>query len=189
MSRTPLLPALAAVMLALPVFGGTARAGEFTLESPDLAPGATVKAQQVFKGFGCSGGNVSPALLWKHPPAGTRSFAVTLCDPDAPTGSGWWHWLVVNLPASTSGLPAGAGDAKGALLPSRAVQGRTDFGTPGYGGPCPPVGDKPHRYVFTVYALKVDKLDLPADAGGAMIGYQLNANALGKATLTGYYGR
>ncbi len=175
------LSVLAAVLAA------PALAGGFTLESPDLAPGATLKAQQVYRGYGCSGGNLSPALAWKHPPAGTRSFAVTLFDPDAPTGSGWWHWLVFNLPASVSGLPTGAGSGKG--LPSPALQSRTDFGAPGYGGPCPPAGDKPHRYVFTVYALTVDRLDLPADASGAMVGYQLNANALGKATLTGYYGR
>lgn len=174
-------------LFALAAIAAPVLAGGFTLESPDLAPGATLKTRQVYQGYGCNGGNLSPALTWKHPPAGTRSFAVTLFDPDAPTGSGWWHWLVFNLPASVSGLPAGAGAGQG--LPSPAVQSRTDFGTPGYGGPCPPVGDKPHRYVFTVYALKVDRLDLPADAGGAMVGYQLNANALGKATLTGYYGR
>ena len=143
----------------------------------------------VLNGFGCTGGNRSPALAWKDAPAGTRSFAVTIYDPDAPTGSGWWHWGVFNLPASTSGLPAGAGDPAKPNLPAGAVQNRTDFGTSGYGGPCPPQGDKPHRYIVTVHALKVESLPLGADAGGAMLGFYLGANALAKASLTFTFGR
>src|SRR5262245_41892497 len=96
----------------------------------------------------------------KSGPITKESFAVTLYDPDAPTGSGWWHWVVYNIPGSTTSLPAGAGDPSSGLLPAGAAQGNTDFGTPGYGGPCPPQGDKPHRYIVTVFALDTDKLDL-----------------------------
>src|SRR3954465_14424129 len=116
--------------------------------------------------MGAGGQNVSPQLSWSGAPAGTKSFALTLYDPDAPTGSGWWHWVVYDIPATATELPQGAGSGK-APLPAGTVQGKTDFGAAGYGGAGPPPGDKPHRYVFTVYALKVDKLDLPADASPA----------------------
>ncbi len=162
-------------------------ADDFTISSRDLEPGGALKGAQVYKGFGCDGGNVSPELSWKNAPAGTKSFAVTVYDPDAPTGSGWWHWVIFNIPANVTHLPAGAGDA--AKAPAGSVQSRTDFGTAGYGGACPPKGDKPHRYVFTVYALKAEKLDLPATASGAMVGFNLNANALARATVTALYGR
>src|SRR5437762_12712379 len=128
-------------------------ASAFSLESAEVKPGATIVAAQLYKGFGCDAGNVSPALAWKNPPAGTKSFAVTVYDPDAPTGSGWWHWLVFNIPPTAMALPAGASAARG--LPAGTVEGVTDFGKPGYGGACPPKGDKPHRYFFTVYALNV----------------------------------
>ncbi|HYG85197.1 MAG TPA: YbhB/YbcL family Raf kinase inhibitor-like protein [Azospirillum sp.] len=176
--------ALAAFALA-----GTASASAFELASADLKPDAAIPNKHVFNGFGCKGDNLSPALAWKGAPAGTRSYAVTVYDPDAPTGSGWWHWVVFNLPASATGLPAGAGSPATAALPAPAVQSRTDFGAPGYGGPCPPPGDKQHRYVFTVYALKVDSLPLGPDASGAMVGFNLNANTLAKASLTATYGR
>lgn len=179
-----IITALAAFALS-----GAASAAAFDLASPDVAPNATISDRQVFNGFGCTGGNMSPALAWKGAPAGTRSFAMTVYDPDAPTGSGWWHWVVFNLPASTTSLPAGAGDPAKLALPAGAVQSRTDFGGPGYGGPCPPQGDKPHHYVFTVYAMKVDKLPLQPDASGAMVGFFLGANALGKASFTATYGR
>jgi Raf kinase inhibitor-like YbhB/YbcL family protein len=167
-------------------------AEKFTLKSSDIAPNAKIAEKHVYKGFGCEGGNVSPELEWKGAPTGTKSFAVTVYDPDAPTGSGWWHWVVFNIPATVTKLEQGAGDASGAKLPSGAVQSRTDFGGPGYGGPCPPKGPslkKPHHYIFTVHALKVDKLDLGPDASGALVGFMLNANALGKASVTGLYGR
>lgn len=158
-----------------------------TLNSPELAGKARIPDAHVFGGFGCSGANRSPSLSWSAVPAGTKSIAVTMYDPDAPTGSGWWHWVVYNLPASTTGLAAGVGSGVG--LPAGAVQGRTDFGTTGYGGPCPPVGDKPHRYVFTVFVLKAEKLELPADATAAMVGFNLNANAIARAQFTAFYGR
>lgn len=183
-----IVPRLSLALLTLVALAPLA-AGAFSLESAEIKPNARIADAQVFNGFGCSGGNVSPSLAWKNPPAGTKSFAITVYDPDAPTGSGWWHWVVYNLPASTASLPAGAGDKGGAKLPAGAMQGKTDFGAPGWGGPCPPQGDKPHRYIFTVHALKVEKLDVPADGTAALVGFMINANRLGKATFTGMYGR
>ena len=144
-------------------------------------------ADQVFKGFGCEGANQSPLLVWKNAPAGAKSFAVTVYDPDAPTGSGWWHWLAYNIPATVTQLPAGAGVVGGAGLPPGTAQGRNDFGAASFGGACPPKGSEPHRYVFTVHALKVDKMDLPADASAALIGYMIGANRIDKASLTATY--
>ena len=176
-----------ALLLAASSFA--AQAGGFTLASPTIKPGSTLTQEQVFSGFGCTGKNVSPALKWSGAPEGTKSYAVTVYDPDAPTGSGWWHWVVYNLPAGVTELGAGAGDASGANLPKGAAQGRTDFGSAAFGGACPPVGDKPHRYIFTVHALKVDKIEPPADATAALIGFLINANRLGKASFTAKYGR
>jgi Raf kinase inhibitor-like YbhB/YbcL family protein len=158
------------------------------LASTDISAGGTIAESQVFNGFGCTGGNVSPALTWSNPPAGTKSFALLMHDPDAPTGSGWWHWVVYNIPATLSSLPAGAGDPLKSLLPAAAVQGRTDFGTPGYGGPCPPPG-KPHHYYLRLYALKVAKLDVPPDATAAFIGFMVRKNSQATAELMGLYGR
>ena len=177
---------LAAALLGA---AGLASAADFTLTSASIQPGGTLGEAHVFNGFGCSGKNISPALIWSGAPAGTKSFAVTVYDPDAPTGSGWWHWVVINLPADTAGLAEGAGAADGKALPAGARHGRTDFGAPGFGGACPPQGDKPHRYNFPVYALKTDKIDVPADATAALVGYMINANKLGSATLTANYGR
>lgn len=158
----------------------------FRLWSKDLEEGGRLPETQMFNGMGYTGGNVSPHLAWEGAPAGTKSFVVTLYDPDAPTGSGWWHWIVINLPAETKELAAGSGnDAK---LPSPAVQTRTDFGTPGYGGAAPPPG-RSHRYIFTVHALKVEQIDLDAQASGAMVGFMVFMNSLGKATLTVTYGK
>lgn len=165
-------------------------AAAFELGSADIKPGAAIDNKHVFNGFGCTGENVSPALAWKNPPQGTRSFALLVHDPDAPTGgAGWWHWVVLNLPVVATSLPQGAGSADGAKLPKGAVQVTTDFGAPGWGGPCPPAGDKPHRYIFTLHALKVDQLDLPQGATASLAGFLVNANSIGKATFTGVYGR
>jgi hypothetical protein len=168
--------------------GGMTHALTFTLTSADIATGGKIAAAQVFNGFGCSGGNISPALSWRGAPAGTKSFALLMHDPDAPTGSGWWHWIVYNIPASQNSLPAGAGDPNKSLLPAGALQGRTDFGTPGYGGPCPPPGT-PHYYPLRLYALKVERLDVPADATAAYIGFNVRAQALAETELMGVYGR
>ena len=159
----------------------------FDLSSPDITAGSTLSQAQVYRGFGCNGENLSPALHWKDPPAGARSFAVTVYDPDAPTGSGWWHWIVYDIPATTTSLPGGAVVKKS--LPTGVMQGRNDFSERNFGGACPPAGDKPHHYLFTVYALKVEKLGVAEDASAALIGFMLNANSLGKAQFTATYAR
>lgn len=174
------------VLAALALSAPASAAGKFTLTSPDIK-GGKLGEEQVFNGFGCSGGNVSPALVWRDAPKDAKSFVLTVYDPDAPTGSGWWHWVVYDIPAGTTELPKGAGSG-GGQLPAGAKQGRTDYGAPGFGGACPPPG-KPHRYVFTVYALKVDKLEVPEDASPALIGFNTRANALASATFTATYGR
>jgi Raf kinase inhibitor-like YbhB/YbcL family protein len=180
-----------ALMTAV-VLGGLASAGAasaLTLTSPEVKPNAKIADEQVFNGFGCSGQNISPALNWSGAPKGTKSFAITVYDPDAPTGSGFWHWVVANIPADATSLAKGAGDAKGSGMPAGALQIRTDFGAPGYGGPCPPKGDKPHHYHFTVFAVDVEKLDVDENATAAVVGFNLHFHTLGKATLTGMYGR
>ncbi|KAA3654833.1 MAG: YbhB/YbcL family Raf kinase inhibitor-like protein [Calditrichaeota bacterium] len=182
-----MLKKILGIMFVFAVVTSIAYAGEFKLTSSSIDKVLTEK--QVYNGFGCSGKNISPALQWRGAPKGTMSYAVTVYDPDAPTGSGWWHWLVYNIPANVTELPEGAGDVSGKMLPEGAVHGRTDFGTKAFGGACPPEGHKPHRYIFTVFALKVGKIDLPADATAALIGYMLNANALEKASFTATYGR
>ena len=161
-------------------------AGAMSLTSSEIKAGGKIGDEQVFNRFGCSGQNVSPSVSWSGAPKGTKSFAVSMYDPDAPTGSGWWHWWVVNIPADVTSLPKGAGGGTG--LPAGAMQGKTDFGANAYGGPCPPPG-KPHRYIITVFALGVDKLDVDQNASPAAIGFNANAHVLAKATLTGLYGR
>jgi Raf kinase inhibitor-like YbhB/YbcL family protein len=158
------------------------------LHSPDIKADGTVPMAHVYRGGGCEGGNASPALEWTQPPPGTRGYAVTCYDPDAPTGSGWWHWQIFDIPPTATGLARGAGNPEGAR-PATAVQSRNDYGEVGYGGPCPPPGDKPHRYVFTVYALKLGKLGVPHDASCAMVGFMLNANRIDSASFTATYGR
>lgn len=178
---------VAAAMLL--VVSGTAHAQKhFKVSAPDLESKGRVTAAHVFNGMGCNGQNISPTLNWSNAPAGTKSFAVTAYDPDAPTGSGWWHWVIYNIPATATGLSAGAGN-NSRNAPRGSQEGMTDFGSKGYGGPCPPPGDKPHHYHFTVFALKVDKLDVPGNATSAMIGYNLNANKLATARVTALYAR
>ena len=159
----------------------------FTLSSKDIGGAATKKEE--FNGFGCSGQNVSPQLSWNKAPAGTKSFAITIYDKDAPTGSGFWHWVVFDLPVTTTELKSNAGNIAANLLPIGAIQGKTDYGVPGYGGPCPPPGHGFHQYVITVYALKADKLGLDANASAAVVGYYLNQYVIGKASLVMYYQR
>lgn len=177
------------VLLAAAVLSAAASTRDFKLTSTDVAAGKMIPNQFTFNAMGCTGQNMSPELQWTDAPAGTKSFAVTVYDPDAPTGSGWWHWVVYNIPPTTMSLPSGAGDASKGLLPAGAVQGNTDFGAPGYGGPCPPPGSKVHHYQFTVFALKVDKLDVPAGATAAYVGFSVRANMLAKAELTALYKR
>lgn len=178
-----------AICLSTAAFAAAAAAAPFTLTSTDFKAGAPLADKNSFNSFGCTGDNLSPELDWANPPAGTKSFALMVHDPDAPTGSGWWHWVVYNIPADARSLPAGAGKADGSALPKGAVQGNTDFGSPGYGGPCPPPGSGNHHYNFTLFALKVAKLDVPANATAALVGFNVGANSLGKAKLTGTYSR
>ena len=167
----------------------TSAAQTFHVSSTDIPQSHQLTEKQVFKGFGCSGGNISPQLAWQNPPTGTKSFAVTVYDPDAPTGSGWWHWTVVNIPVSVKTIPSGAGDTEKKTLPEGAVQGRNDFGYSGFGGVCPPPGEKPHRYQFTVWALSTGKLPVDSNASGALVGYMLNSNVIAKTELTATYSR
>lgn len=198
--QSALAAAVVAPLMALSTLG--AQAADFSLTSPDLASGK-FDTQFIANGFGCAGANVSPALAWRNAPAGTKSFAVMMYDPDAPTGSGFWHWAVYNIPASATGLAQGAGNSPD-KLPAPAFGGSNDFQDTGvtgvngnYGGPCPPAGDKAHRYVITVYALAVDNVQVaggvPKTGTAALYGFVLNkglgANLLGKASLTATYGR
>ena len=182
---------VAAAALALAAFTGAPANAAMKLTSPDIKPSGKIADEQVYSGFGCTGKNISPALSWSGtPPKGTKSFALTVYDPDAPTGSGFWHWVVFDIPPTATSLPKNAGDVKSNLAPAGTVQSRTDFGVPGYGGPCPPKGDKPHRYIFTLFAVDVDKLQVPGpDVSAAVVGFMLHFHTLGKATFTGKYGR
>ena len=131
-----------------------------SLTSPDIKPGARIAEEQVLNAFGCVGKNISPALNWSGAPKGTKSFALSVFDSDAPTGDGFFHWMVFDIPAGVSGLPKGAGDPSSDMAPKGALQARSDFGSRGYGGPCPPEGDKPHHYHFTIFAVDTEKIDL-----------------------------
>ncbi|NLH80284.1 MAG: kinase inhibitor [Phyllobacteriaceae bacterium] len=156
------------------------------LWSNDLVDGARLPDAQVFDGMGYTGGNLSPHLAWAGEPEGTKSFVVTCYDPDAPTGSGWWHWIVSDLPAAVHELPAGAGSGA-APLPVPAVQSRTDFGFSHFGGAAPPRGEV-HRYVFTVHAVDVESLGADTEASGALVGFLTNAHRLARASLTTTWG-
>lgn len=159
----------------------------FTLKSADIS--GQLSQNQVLSGFGCTGKNISPELNWQNAPADTKSFAVTVYDPDAPTGSGWWHWVVFDIPNTITNIKAGAGNLENNLAPKGSVQSVTDFGATGYGGPCPPSGDSPHRYIFTVYALNVEKLGVDKKSSPAMVGFFLNQHTISKASLIAYYSR
>ena len=180
---------LTAAFAGLSVVAGHAAAAKsdgFRLTSTDLKNGGRLPDAQVYNGFGRHGGNISPQLAWSGAPDGTKSFVVTLYDPDAPTGSGWWHWVVVNIPANVHELARGAGSGL-AALPEGALQTRTDFGHPGYGGAAPPASET-HRYIFTVYALNTDNLEVAPDTGAAAVGFMVHSALLAKATLTVRYG-
>jgi Raf kinase inhibitor-like YbhB/YbcL family protein len=162
----------------------------FELKSPDISPHKPIADTFIYNSFGCSGQNLSPALEWSDPPAGTKSFAVLVHDPDAPTGgAGFWHWLAIDIPASIRSLPRGAGSADGKKMPPGSRQLETDFGEVGYGGPCPPKGHGPHRYVFTVYALPIEKLDVKPTDRTATVGFTITQSALAKASIVSTYGR
>lgn len=152
----------------------------FTLESNDLL--GQIKEEQIFDDNGCNGDNLSPHLKWKHVPHGTESFVVTIHDPDAPTPSGWWHWCVFDIPGSVTELPAGEVD-------SSYKQTLNDFGKKGFGGACPPEGDREHAYICTVYALNTESLGLEEDSSPAMVCFILDNYLLAKASLISYFKR
>lgn len=168
----------------LVLLSASAYCGGFSVSVPAQNKGYFAM-EQVFTG--CGGGNVSPEVVWSGAPKGTKSFALTIYDPDAPTGSGWWHWVVTDIPATVNKLEKGAGNDN-AKLPNGAVESRTDFGKPGYGGPCPPAG-KPHRYIFTVYALKAGSLNVAPESSGAAAGFAIKANAISQTSTIVRYGR
>lgn len=174
MNAKPLIFATAALLMA------SAQAADFKVVSNSQTNGSFASAQFA-NVLGCTGKNLSPQLAWEGAPQGTKSYVVTMYDPDAPTGSGWWHWVVANIPASVQGLKEGAG-SEGGSMPPGALAVRGDSGMPGYAGICPPMGQT-HNYLITVHALKVEKLDLPAHVTPAMLGFITQSASLGKATL------
>lgn len=176
------------VALFAGVAATAAFAADFNVSSRSIAADNMLTNAQVFQGFGCAGENMSPELTWHNAPAGTQSFAVTIHDPDAPTESGWWHWLIVDIPATTQHLPEGFGK-QAAVLNDSIRQIRNDYGVQGFGGACPPEGDEAHRYTITVYALPVSQLQVPNDASAALVSFMLNNQALAKATIVARYGR
>lgn len=179
----------ALILVVFSMTAGVSFAGDFSVSSPQIKPYGKIANEQVFNGFDCQGDNISPALQWQGAPEGTMSYAVTVYDPDAPTGSGWWHWVIFNIPADVTGLEVGAGDPQSGKAPDGSIQSMTDFGNRGYGGPCPPEGDQAHHYQFTVYALKTKKLPLDENAPAAMVGFYIHQNLLDKIVLTATYGR
>ncbi len=162
---------------------------DFQLNSSDIAKDEFIAKDHVFNSFGCDGENISPQLSWKNPPEGTKSFALTVYDPDAPTGSGWWHWVVLNIPKHHDNLARGFGDKEEFRLKNDITQIKNDYGTYTYGGPCPPKGDKPHRYIFTIHALKTSKIMLNRSDSAAKAGFMINANSIGTASFSAKFGR
>lgn len=159
----------------------------FTLSSKDLG-GQTTKVQE-YNGFGCSGENISPHLSWNNIPEGTKSFAITMYDPDAPTGSGFWHWIVFDIPADVREFVTNAGNVELGLAPKGSIQSITNYGIKGFGGPCPPEGHGIHQYIITIYALQTDKLGLDENSDPAVVGFNLWNQILAKASIVSYYKR
>ena len=171
------------VLLSLACCASFMFADNFTLKSSELKGQLTNK--QVFSGFGCTGENISPEFSWENVPKNTKSFAITVYDPDAPTGSGWWHWVVFDILKNKTNLSSGFGN----IDSKDAIQSVTDYGKSGFGGACPPLGDKAHRYIFTVHALDVETLGLDKNATPALVGFMLNSHTIAKSSLISYYGR
>jgi Raf kinase inhibitor-like YbhB/YbcL family protein len=160
----------------------------FALRSDDVADGEMMTDNQVYNAFGMTGKNISPSLSWSGFPADTKSFAVTCFDPDAPTGSGFWHWVLVDIPVSVTSLPAGAGHSSGSGLPAGAMHLRNDYGSRDFGGAAPPAGDPPHRYVFAVHAVDAPSLELGPDTTPALAGFNLRYRTIARAVLVPVYG-
>jgi Raf kinase inhibitor-like YbhB/YbcL family protein len=161
----------------------------FTVTSDDMADGKKLSEAQVYNGFGVSGGNSSPHLRWEGAPAETQSFVVTCYDPDAPTGSGFWHWVLYDIPGDITELPAGAGSGSMEGLPKGATHVRNDFGSKDFGGAAPPEGHGDHRYIFAVHALGTDHLDINSDVSPAIVGFMTTFNTLARAVMIPVYGR
>lgn len=184
--RPYLLPIITSSLLTfatLPLGAAT-----FTVESEQFQPGKTMPQSIIYQGFGCQGDNMSPQLSWHNAPKETKSYVVTVFDPDAPTGVGWWHWTVFNIPANAEGLALNAANSSNKLPPG-SIQGYTDFGTQGYGGACPPVGDQPHDYILSVYALDVAQILADQTTTGAKLAFVIKDHILAKATITAKHGR
>jgi len=175
------------ILILIMFINHTLLAQTFTLKSNELGGQATEK--QIFNGFGCNGKNLSPQLFWENAPNNAKSFAVTIFDESAPTGSGWWHWLIFDIPPTIKELKSGAGNLSLNATPMGSIQSITDFKIQGYGGPCPPEGHGFHKYIVTVYALKTDKLGLDAYANPALVGFMLEQNVIAKSSLIFYYKR
>ena len=159
----------------------------FSVTSSDVADGQTLPMPQVSGIFGAGGEDVSPQLSWSGAPDGTQSYVVTCFDPDAPTGSGFWHWTVFDIPAAVSELDTGAGAQDGSGLPAGARQLKNDAGLPGYLGSAPPAGHGPHRYMFAVHALSVEKLPIDENVSAAICGFNMFGTTLGRALITPIY--
>lgn len=155
-------------------------AEEFRLFSKNIREGKQLTNAQVFNGFGCNGKNKAPKFTWSGTPENTKSFAITAYDPDAPTGSGWWHWITINIPADTTKI--------GKEIPFEATEIANDFGSKGYGGACPPPGEM-HRYIFTLHALNTEQIDVPESVTSAYVRFLINAHEIGKASITAVYTR
>lgn len=176
-------------LVLISIFASSAAlADSLTLTSKDIAEGEFMSKNQEFEGFGCAGGNTSPQLSWSGAPEGTESFAVLVHDPDAPTGSGWWHWQLVNIPKDVTSIAANTGGSDKSLLPEGSSEIGNDYGFKGFGGACPPKGHGVHRYQFTLHALST-KLELPEGASGALAGFMVTANSLASSTLEALYRR
>jgi len=172
-------------VVAFTLFASLLSGDSFSLVS-DTLKGQMGKKEE-YNGLGCNGENRSPELHWSGAPKGTRSFALTLFDPDAPTGSGWWHWIIVNIPPNVTEIPE---DASGKhQLPKGAIETITNFGKSGFGGPCPPRGDMAHSYVFTLYALDTDKLDVNEKTDSSSVKFLIGQHVLDKSILISHYKR
>ena len=168
-------------------FARLPEAASFSVTSTTVGDGDAWPAEQLASGVP-GGRDVSPQLSWSGAPEGTRSYAVTIYDPDAPTGSGFWHWIVIDIPASVTSLPAGAGTADGSGLPAGAFQVRNDYGTKDFGGAAPPAGDEPHRYVFAVHALDVETLGIDSDVTPAVAGFNLRFHTIARGLTVPVFG-